>query len=215
MAHTFDKNYWESHWQKAARDAGGQQSPASPYLAAELAGLDPGTALDGGCGAGADAIWLAQAGWKVTAVDISDAALARAAERAERDGGVDDRIRWVAADLSVWEPGRQFDLVTTHYAHPAMPQLEFYERIADWVAPGGTLLIVGHLHSSRHPDGDENHGDHRPPDEASATAEAVVAILDRASWQIVTADEVSRTLGDGTGHAADLDDVIVRATRLA
>ena len=52
-----------------------------------------------------------------------------------------DRVQWVRADLSVWEPESTYDLVTTHYAHPAMPQLDFYDRIASWVTPGGTLLI--------------------------------------------------------------------------
>ena len=55
-------------------------------------------------------------------------------------------MQWVQADLSTWNPDARYDLVTTHYAHPAMPQLEFYDRIASWVAPGGTLLIAGHLY---------------------------------------------------------------------
>ncbi|MFC7640984.1 methyltransferase domain-containing protein [Streptosporangium lutulentum] len=102
-------------------------------------------------------IWLASHGWHVTAADISPAALARAAERAATNG-TPERLRWVEADLSVWSPGTRFDLVMTHYAHPAMPQLEFYDRIAGWVADGGTLLIVGHL---RTPDSTgHGHGHH-------------------------------------------------------
>lgn len=58
-------------------------------------------------------------------------------------------MEWVAADLTVWEPGRKFDLVTTHYAHPTMAQLSFYSRISRWVAPGGALLVVGHQHTAR------------------------------------------------------------------
>jgi hypothetical protein len=49
-------------------------------------------------------------------------------------------VHWVEADLSTWQPDARYDLVTTHYAHPAMPQL-------DWDAPAGTLLIVDHLHN--------------------------------------------------------------------
>ena len=60
-------------------------------------------------------------------------------------------MEWVEADLGVWDPGTRFDLVTTHYAHPAMPQLDFYERIAGWVAPGGTLLVVGHARTATTP----------------------------------------------------------------
>lgn len=209
MTHAFDRNYWEQHWQDRAGGPGSMGSaPPNPYLARETGGLVPGTALDAGCGAGAEAIWLAAHGWQVTAADISAEALARAADRAAASGAA-DRVRWVEADLGVWEPGTQFDLVTTHYAHPAMPQLEFYDRIAGWVAPGGTLLIVGHRHT--HGAEGDDHG-HQPPAEASATAAAVTARLDDAEWDVVTAEEPHRTLG-GQGRETSLHDVVVRATR--
>ncbi|WP_443056385.1 class I SAM-dependent methyltransferase [Streptomyces sp. MUM 178J] len=71
--HGFDRDYWERHWQQGR--AGGPGSlggnPPNPYLAHETAGLAPGTALDAGCGSGAEAIWLASRGWHVTAADIS------------------------------------------------------------------------------------------------------------------------------------------------
>jgi 2-polyprenyl-3-methyl-5-hydroxy-6-metoxy-1,4-benzoquinol methylase len=135
MTHGFDRDYWEAHWQQASAAAPGKEIVANPYLARELRGVAPGTALDAGCGEGAEAIWLAVEGWQVTAADISAEALARAFGRAARGGAPLDRLEWVEADLTVWEPGRQFDLVTTNYAHPSRPQLEFYERIAGWVAP--------------------------------------------------------------------------------
>jgi hypothetical protein len=81
--------------------------------------------------------------------------------------GAAERVDWTRADLGVWEPGTRFDLVTTHYAHPAMPQLDFYDRIAGPVAPGGTPLIVGHLRTHVA----DGHGHHDgPPAEATATA---------------------------------------------
>jgi SAM-dependent methyltransferase len=214
MTHEFDKQYWEHHW----RQGGGSMSP-SPYLATELACLTPGTALDAGCGAGAEALWLAAQGWHVTAVDISAEALAQAAARAA-DRGTSDRVVWVEADLSVWHPDNRFDLVTTHYAHPAMPQLDFYARLADWVAPGGTLLIVGHLargaDAGHGPDRGHDHGHARgqlPPPEASVTAADVAARLGTTDWQVVTADERHRTLGGDRPGPADLYDVVVRAVR--
>jgi SAM-dependent methyltransferase len=217
MTHGFDKDFWERHWQQGR--AGGPKSmvrnPPNPYLAREASGLVPGTALDAGCGAGAEAIWLASHGWQVTAADISTEALARAADRAETSGA-SERVQWVEADLSVWDPGTQFDLVTTHYAHPAMPQLEFYDRIAEWVAPGGTLLIVGHLHThSATGDGHgQGHGHgHQPPAQASAIAAAVTARLDDTEWEIVTAEERHRTLAGQGGREVPLHDVVVRATR--
>lgn len=176
----------------------------NPYLAGETGDLVPGTALDAGCGAGAEAIWLASHGWQVTAVDISPEALAGARVRALACG-VSEPVRWIEADLSSWEPGTRFDLVTTHYAHPAMPQLEFYDRIARWVTPGGTLLVVGHLLTH-----DAAESESRPPVEASATSAAITAGLDETAWEVVTAEECSRTL---SGHAGLLHDVVVRAAR--
>jgi len=230
MTHEFDKDYWETHWQRAeAHDA----LAASPYLSRELGDLAPGSALDAGCGEGAEAIWLAAAGWRVTAADISSEALARAAAR-ERESPAAHRVHWLQADLSVWEPADRFDLVMTHYAHPAMAQLEFYERIATWVAPGGTLLIVGHRqaadehapghgHTHGHGHGHDHGHDHghthdhdRDSDvraRASVTAATVSATFDVAQWEIVTAVEPNRTVTNRDGHQNRLDDVVVRAVR--
>ncbi|MEU7655861.1 class I SAM-dependent methyltransferase [Micromonospora taraxaci] len=209
MTHSFDKDYWQQHWQQTHGDKAGSMAgnPPNPYLAQETAGLAPGTALDAGCGAGAEAIWLASHGWKLTAADISADALARAADRATA-GGQAESIRWVEADLTVWEPGMRFDLVTTHYAHPAMPQLAFYQRISDWVAPGGTLLIVGHLHTGH----GHGHG-HQHPAEATVTLADITAVLNTADWKIVTAEEHRRPVPRPGGQTVSLHDVVVRATR--
>lgn len=220
MTHGFDRDYWEEHWRRGPRGDPGSmgRNPPSPYLAAEVGDLTPGTALDAGCGAGAEAIWLAEHGWRVTAADISAQALAQAAERAAA-GGPAGRVQWIEADLSVWHPDTSFDLVTTHYAHPSIPQLEFYDRLASWVAPGGTLLVVGHLHPhDAAPDGHgpahgHDHPTEGPPPEASVTAATVATRLDSATWHVVTAEDRRRTL-DGPGdQQIRLDDVVVRATR--
>ena len=210
MNDAFDKGYWDSHWHQAKEHGAGRDIVPNPYLAQEKSGLVTGTALDAGCGEGAEATWLAAAGWQVTAADISAEALLRAAERAPSGGRAQGLVEWVEADLTVWEPDTPFDLVTTHYAHPAMPQLEFYERISDWVAPGGTLLIVGHLHGAHTAGGG---GGHHPPEEASVTAAGITARLDATRWDVVTADEQSRPRANRPGQPVELRDVVVRATR--
>lgn len=216
MTHSFDSEYWDQIWH-GDRAASMAASQPNPHLIQEVGDLAAGTAIDAGCGAGAEAIWLATHGWQVTAADIATEALARAAERAGASG-VAGQVEWVQADLSTWDPDTRYDLVTTHYAHSAMPQLEFYDRIATWVAPGGTLLIVGHLHhdaagSDGHGHGHEQSGDGAPAS-ASATAAAITARLDPAVWEVVTAQESHRTLSHGGGgREATLHDVVVRATR--
>ncbi|WP_243697125.1 hypothetical protein [Aeromicrobium phragmitis] len=115
-------------------------------------------------------------------------------------------MEWIEADLSVWEPHRTFDLVTTHYAHPQLPQLDFYERISHWVAPGGTLLIVGHLAGSGPA--------HAHPPKATADAAGISGRLGAPAWQIVSAEEVARTVTAPNGRRLELHDVIVQARRI-
>ena len=195
----FGKDYWEAHWTEPGGDAA--VVPAHPALEEEIAGLAPGTALDAGSGEGAEAAWLAAHGWSVTAVDLSAEALGRAAARApEAD------ITWIEADLTEWQPEGTFDLVTTFYAHPTIPQLAFYARISRWVAPGGTLLIVGHRHG-------HGHGAHEHPEEAVTSADAVQALLDPAQWRVETAVERGRTAISRHGDPVQLQDVVVRAVR--
>ena len=229
MGHEFDKDYWDEHWQQVHdRADAGHEPPPNPHLVHEVGSLAPGTALEAGCGEGAEAIWLAQAGWVVTAVDIAQEALGRAAGHAAA-AGVADRLTWVRADLGSWEPAAPFDLVTTHYAHPAMPQLEFYDRLAAWVAPGGFLLIVGHAHTDggTHPDHDHDghahadgpgHGGHHdhgdePPAEAQVTPQSVTGRLDPATWEVITAHELTRALDAPGGAPGTLRDVVVLARR--
>ena len=239
--HSFDKQYWERHWEQAPPEvtpaaeappeAAAAGSVPNPYLVQAAATLEPGTALDAGCGTGAEAVWLAARGWQVTGADISDTALAQAAERAVGQAVPGGQVTWVQADLVSWEPGRRFDLVITNYAHPAMPQLAFYERILDWVAPGGTLLIVGHGtghdghagHDSH--DTHDSHGGHgaaptgsdggsgHPPAEATVTLGDVQRILDPQDWVIQVAQEQPRTLTGPDGRAHVLADVVVQAAR--
>lgn len=118
-------------------------------------------------------------------------------------------LNWVEADLTKWEPGRSFDLVTTFYAHSTIPQHAFYERIARWVAPGGTLLIVGH-DSHGHSDG---HG-HGHPDNAVTTPATIRALLDPQAWAVQSAEVRLRAVGERHGHGMQLRDVVVRARRL-
>ncbi|OEV05966.1 class I SAM-dependent methyltransferase [Streptomyces nanshensis] len=120
----------------------------NPQLVAEASELTPGTALDVGCGEGGDVIWLARRGWQVTGADFSANGLARAARHAE-EAGVADRTDWWQVDARAFAAGgRSYDLVTSHFLHPPdHGMVEVAGRLAEAVAPGGHLLIVGHAPS--------------------------------------------------------------------
>lgn len=215
--HEFDQVYWESHWSAESHQPLGRQAPVNPFLPAETIDLPRGTVLDAGCGTGTEALWLAEQGWEVTGADISVSALARAAARAEA-AGLAERVDWVQADLTSWEPGRDWNLVVTSYAHPATGQLSFYRHIAPWVAPGGTLLIVAHNHD-RHGGHADQQGRRRGdgtgqghPEHATATASAITGLFTGRDWRIDASYEKTRTVPLG-GGAVELNDVVVRIRR--
>lgn len=206
MSEAFDKAFWEERY-RGHTTAGGRRP--NPQLVAEAADLAPGTALDAGCGEGADAIWLASHGWQVTAVDIATAALRHAREHAETLGAdVSGRIDWVSADLTSWTPTEEhYDLVSTHYVHLAASRDALFRRLAAAVAPGGTLLIVGHHPSNR------TTGSHAAAPEVHFTAEEIAAGLDPDRWEIAVAEARTRTATGHDGHEITLRDAVLRARR--
>jgi len=117
-------------------------------LVAEVSGLIAGSALDVGCGEGGDVIWLASQGWRVTGADFSANGLDRAARHAEQAGVAELTDWWQVDARSCAAAGRSYDLVTTHFLHPPDGgMVEVTRRLAEAVAPGGHLLVVGHAPS--------------------------------------------------------------------
>lgn len=138
----FEPSGWEERY--SGKETIWSGNP-NPQLVAEVSGLAPGTALDVGCGEGGDVIWLARQGWRVTGADFSANGLARAARHAE-EAGVADRTDWWPVDARTFAAGgRTYDLVTCHFLHPPDGgMVEVTRRLAEAVAPGGHLLVVGH-----------------------------------------------------------------------
>ncbi len=113
------------------------------FVVPELSDLPPGRALDLAAGEGRNSIWLASRGWQVTAVDFADVAVQRGRAWAERIGV---QVDWLVADLTGYVPATQaYDLVLLAYLQLPWPSMQqVLGRAADAVAPGGTLLLVGH-----------------------------------------------------------------------
>ena len=126
---------------EAAYANGHVESPLDHHVLDLAPTLPPGTALDVGCGAGQNSIWLAARGWDVTGIDIAPSAI-DAATKAARVAGVD--VNFLVADTRHWSTPETFDLVFSTYALPARgPGRTHALAIAtSAVAPGGTLLIT-------------------------------------------------------------------------
>jgi SAM-dependent methyltransferase len=203
---TFDRDSWERRWEQALREHPDKVSsrPPNEYLLAEIGDLQPGLALDAGCGHGAEAIWLAAAGWRVTAVDFSVTALEHARSSARTLGEeIDERIDWVEGDLGTWTPPPGgFDLVSCLYVHVAGSVGEMVTRLGSGVAPGGTLFLVGHLPV------DPATGAPSPAaGQIQVTVDAALEVLDPRQWEILVSEERLRSAA-GTGV-----DAVVRAVR--
>lgn len=208
MSETFDQTFWEEEYR--SHSAVWSREP-NRTLVREASELSPGTALDAGCGEGADAIWLAARGWQVTALDVVAVALERAAAYAAAAGDeVAGRIEWVQADLGSWEPGpRRFDLVSAQYVHLPAGHRELWQRLAAAVSPGGWLLIAGHHPSDLHTTMQRpNHP------ELYFTGADVLAALEPDRWEVVTDDAPERTATDAEGRPVTIRDTVFRARRM-
>ena len=134
-----DARDWDRRWTDKLLHAHGE--PSTVVLEA-LEDLEPGRALDLACGNGRHAQWLAERGWRVTAVDFSTEALRQARERASEV----HLVEWIEADLAAYEPPSDaFDLVLVAYLHvPARERRAILAKAAAAVAPEGTLVLAGH-----------------------------------------------------------------------
>lgn len=192
---------WEQRYQTTTALWSGR---VNPPLVTETAGLAPGHALDVGCGEGGDVLWLAARGWQATGLDWSQTALDRAADHA-LEAGLTERVTWVRGDVETWRPpAGAFDLVTAHFLHPTGPQrAPLLARLGDAVAPGGTLLWVGHPY-------DEQRAAAWGADRFVSATE-VAADLDPALWEVLVATQRTREgLTTGGHHQAD---EVLRARR--
>ena len=197
-----------AEWDARYRERGGAMWSGRPNgrLVAEVVVLTPGRALDIGCGEGADAIWLAQRGWTVTAIDVSEVAICRAREASQAASA---SAGWVCGDaLRMPFSAGSFDLVSMQY--PALPKAAgetSMRRLLETVRPGGLLLAVYH-------DLDDEHLEHmksRSVDPADYVAADDVARLVVEDFTVELHTIQPRIdPPPGTAHVAD---VVLRARR--
>lgn len=179
------------------------------FLVAEVARMQPGRALDLGCGEGRNAVWLAEQGWQVTAVDFSGIGLDKARRLA---ASRNVQVTWVLADVTDYRPQPPaYDLVLLCYLQlPAPERRRVLACARNTLASYGTLLYIGHDLSNL------KHGWGGPQDPAVlCTPQDVVA--DLAGLRILKAEVVTRPVAREPAHGGPLDaialDAVVRAVR--
>lgn len=158
------------------------------------------TAVDVACGEGRNAVWLAQQGWTVTAVDFSSVAVDKARRLAQRRGVTVD---WVTADVTRWDPPVRFDLVVVAYLQLRVDELDAaWARAVAAVADGGRLVAVGH-----HVD-NLDHGYGGPPDRGVLwDPRWLVERLDGLT--VDRAERVERVVATDDGQRTALDALVV------
>lgn len=128
---------WEEHYRSGTR---GKEDAPTILLVETLAQLQPGKALDLACGTGRNALYMAEKGWDMTAIDGSETAIEVVRERSTARAL---EVRTLVADLTA--PGfsiseEEFDLVVIAY----YLQRDLFERVKRAVRPGGLVLAIVH-----------------------------------------------------------------------
>ncbi len=181
-------------------------------LVAEVGGMPPGRALDVGAGEGGDALWLAEQGWDLTASDISGAALEHVGAEAGRRGLEVTLLHRDANAPGAFESGA-YDLVSLQYgSFLRTPEQRGLRSLLGAVAPGGTLLVVGHdLSPLREPVDPAEQTRMFDPGAYVGTEEVAAALEAEAGWRVEVFEIRPRPAGAASTH--HVDDVVLRAVR--
>ncbi|REE96680.1 SAM-dependent methyltransferase [Thermomonospora umbrina] len=194
----------------ASRSAAVDPRP-NARLTETVTSLPPGRALDLGCGAGGDALWLAGRGWHVTAADISAVAVERLAALA-RSHGLGDRVVAVRHDLRAAFPEGGFDLISAHYLHTPfdLDRATVLRSAAHALRPGGRLLVVDHGSTAPWSWNQDPDVRYPSPHEVAAGMD-----LDAATWTVERADAPRRIATGPDGRTAEVIDHVLLVRRTA
>ena len=228
-----EREAWNERYSERVRVWSGQPNV---QLTRQIAELTPGRALDLGCGEGADAVWLARQGWKVTAVDVSDVALARAAEHAA-DAGLSEAIEFRHGNLLDQFPPGEFDLVSAQFLYPQddTARAGLLRRAVQAVASGGVAVIeshsglpeweradeqqqpeqdgghAGHGHGNGH--GHGGHGGHAGMKFAKPAEILASLQLPDGEWDVLVCEEHERVQNDPDGKPTTRIDSTLKLRR--
>ena len=227
--HQDPQAFWEAHYGPGPIWSGN----VNAVLESVATDLMPGTALDLGCGEGADVLWLAHRGWHAVGVDIAQSAIIRARATAEASSLEEGRAQFLRTDLGVLAQDRRpeeltgpFDLVTANYLQSpvALDRQHILRAAAALVASGGHLLLTSHAAAPSwaadefqaqhdHSADDSQHDHHGPAAFPSPQDELSMLEPDPQEWETLRAEVVTRDTTSPDGSPARLDDTIVLLRR--
>ncbi|MBE7187007.1 FAD-dependent oxidoreductase [Jatrophihabitans endophyticus] len=200
--HFWSEDAWDERYREHAQRFSGNPNAV---LLAEVAGLAPGSAIDVGAGEGADAVWLASRGWRTTAAELSTVALERSVAAAAAAGV---EIETLHLDVVRDDVPGSYDLVTSSFVHvPGDARRVLFTRLAAAVAPGGTLLVLGHDLADLQSSVERQH-----LAEAGWSAEHVAATLGDG-WVVDTCEARPRAVRNHDGEQVVVHDAVLRAHR--
>ncbi|PIQ28043.1 class I SAM-dependent methyltransferase [bacterium (Candidatus Blackallbacteria) CG17_big_fil_post_rev_8_21_14_2_50_48_46] len=201
------KAFWEKRYLESVSRSRGK---AGRFLQDWVSGLEPQRVLELGCSTGDDSLWLAEKGWQVTAVDISEHAV-QTAQRLAQEAGLSERIAFLNCDLTQEFPAGQFELVSaTYFQSPFdFPRIQILKTAASRIVKGGHLLIV--THASAPP-----WAAHTEPKHEFPKAEEDWQNLDlpESQWQLLKLSVETRLAQGPQGQEAELKDNLIFARRL-
>lgn len=132
---------WEQRYRSGERAAEDLYAPPTPLVIQTASNLPPGSALDIACGTGRNALWLAEHGWQVDAVDGARVAIEILEQRArERGLNINARVADLEA-LTFTIPPASYDLICDCY----YLQRSLFSGIRAGLRPGGIVIAIVHL----------------------------------------------------------------------
>jgi SAM-dependent methyltransferase len=162
------------------------------FLRSRMADLPAGRALCLAEGEGRNAVFLAQAGWDVASVDLTESGVAKT-RRLAADRGV--TVDAAQGDLAAFDLGNEcWDVIVSIFAHvPPTVRRDLHRRVVGALAPGGVLLLEAYT-----PD-QVGRGTGGPPvPELTMTLDDLRDEL--AGLELLHGQELEREVAEGTGH---------------
>jgi SAM-dependent methyltransferase len=201
------KQFWEERYaQSLARTRG----KAGQFLRELTSDMLPKRALELGCSTGDDTLWLAEQGWQVSAVDISEQAI-QTAQRLANESGLAEKIHFQTCDLSTDFPAGTFELVCALYfqsPYTSFPRIQILQTAASRIVPGGHLLIVTHASGAPW----SNHAKHHLPF-PTLEGDWKDLALPEAQWQLEKFSVETRLAKGPQGQEAEVKDNLILARR--